>query len=405
MRLSDLFSTVNPMKSAICVGFCVLCLQTVPSAEDTIGPPQGTLVVVGGDDHPLVVVPGSTSRDGRHVDRRNLYRWAWLQRGHRPQTIAPVTLDSRQLESRGPDRGILFISGGGNRTAASTEHDVNVRYPAFVDLIREARSTVKPNIVVITTAGGRDRKGKHAATLVLNDLVGSANVTELFTLSRDVANSDEFLNPISQADGIWLGGGQQGLLANTFLDTGTEQALRSVLARGGVIGGSSAGAQFQSSFMTRGMNRNGRTGPILGDGDHQKGMGFITLTAFDVHVAARNRENDLFKLLATSRGQLHDRNLDPTQLLGIGIDELTAIIVRKDQFKVIGEGQVYVYNPPEWKNGVEPFYDTLSTGDRFNIRMRKTLVRNRDLSIDERAHENGTTKPKKGLPRSSENNR
>lgn len=35
-----------------------------------------------GDDHLLVVVLGSTSKDGRYVDSRNLYRWAWTQRGH-----------------------------------------------------------------------------------------------------------------------------------------------------------------------------------------------------------------------------------------------------------------------------------------------------------------------------------
>lgn len=35
-----------------------------------------------GDDHLLVVVLGCTSREGRYVDSRNLYRWAWLQRGH-----------------------------------------------------------------------------------------------------------------------------------------------------------------------------------------------------------------------------------------------------------------------------------------------------------------------------------
>ena len=38
-----------------------------------------------GSDQLLVVVLGSTSRDGRYVDSQNLYRWAWLQRGHRPR--------------------------------------------------------------------------------------------------------------------------------------------------------------------------------------------------------------------------------------------------------------------------------------------------------------------------------
>jgi len=150
-----------------------------------------------------------------------------------------------------------------------------------------------------------------------------------------------------------------------------------VLARGGVIGGSSAGAQFQSSFMTRGMNKNGRTGPILGDEEHQRGLGSITHTAFDVHVASRNRQKDLFELFATEPGQLQDKNLDPTQLLGIGIDELTAIIVRLDQFEVVGKGLVYIYNPRKWSDTKKPFYHTLSGGDRYNIQDRKMIQRAR----------------------------
>jgi serine-type D-Ala-D-Ala carboxypeptidase (penicillin-binding protein 5/6) len=37
-----------------------------------------------GDDRLIVVVLGSTSTDGRYVDARNLFRWAWLQQGHKP---------------------------------------------------------------------------------------------------------------------------------------------------------------------------------------------------------------------------------------------------------------------------------------------------------------------------------
>jgi len=36
-----------------------------------------------GDDNIFVVVLGSVSGDGRYIDSRNLYRWAWLQLGHR----------------------------------------------------------------------------------------------------------------------------------------------------------------------------------------------------------------------------------------------------------------------------------------------------------------------------------
>jgi cyanophycinase len=279
----------------------------------------------------------------------------------------------RRPDSRGPSKGVLYLSGGGNRSAAGIEHNLKVRSPTFVDLVRKAHSTKEPDIVVIVTAGRRDTKGKNSATLVFKEFLGDAHVTELYTRSREVANSAAFVKPIDQADGVWITGGQQGPLADTFLGTKTEKALRRVLARGGVIGGSSAGAQFQSSFMTRGMQKNGRTGPILGDKKYQRGLGFITHSAFDVHVAARNRQKNLFKLFATEPGKLQNKSLDPKQLLGIGIDELTAIIVRQDQFEVVGKGHVYVFNPREWNETTKPFFHTLSHGDQYDIRGRMVI--------------------------------
>ena len=149
-----------------------------------------------------------------------------------------------------------------------------------------ASSVKSPKIVVITTAGGQKAEGKShiGSARVFKEVVGEANVSVLHTLSREVADSDEFTAPIDAADAVWMTGGEQARLAETFLGTKTEKSFRALLDRGGVIGGTSAGAQIQSSFMMRGVVRGGR---ILGDGAHQRGFGFITNTAFDVHVAAR----------------------------------------------------------------------------------------------------------------------
>ena len=88
-------------------------------------------------------------------------------------------------------------------------------------------------------------------------------------------------------------------------------------------------------------------------------------------MTARKRNKDLFRLFATPRGQLTDKNLDPMTLLGIGMDESTAIMVRQDQFEVVGRGKVFVFNPHEWKKDVKPFYHTLSAGDRYDIRAKE----------------------------------
>lgn len=285
---------------------------------------------------------------------------------------AAAAPNSDQPESRGPQKGTLFIHGGGGKSAKGATHDERASHRGFVDLVRQVRSVKAPKIVVITTAGGKRAKGKSdiGSARVFKEVVGEANVSVLHTLSREVADSDGFTAPIDAADAVWMNGGEQVYLAQTFLGTKTEKSFRALLDRGGVIGGSSAGAQVQSSFMTRGIVRGDR---ILGNGAHQRGFGFLTNTALDVHVAARRRNKDLFKLFATQPGQLADQNLDPKTLLGIGIDERTAIIVRQDQFEVVGTGHAYVFNPRLWKNGVKPFYHTLSAGDRYDLRKRRIL--------------------------------
>lgn len=64
----------------------------------------------------------------------------------------------------------------------------------------------------------------------------------MHTRDRRVANSKEFGAPLQTASGVWLGAGNAGRLAQAYLGTLTERELRGLLARGGVIGGSSAGA-------------------------------------------------------------------------------------------------------------------------------------------------------------------
>ena len=277
----------------------------------------------------------------------------------------PLEAEVQRAQSRGPQKGGLFIHGGGGGEGKSS-------YSGFVDFVRAVTAVEAPIIVVITTAGGKGAAGKRevGSARAFRSVVGKDKVKVLHTLSRKVANSDQFTAPIDAADAVWMNGGEQARLADTFLGTRTEKSFRALLARGGVIGGSSAGAQIQSSFMTRGIVRGDR---ILGDGKHQQGFAFMTNSAFDVHVAARQRKKDLFKLFATERGALTDPKLDPDELLGLGMDEGTAIMVRGDQFEVVGAGHVYVFDPREWKNGSKPFFHTLSAGDRYDVRKRTKL--------------------------------
>ena len=274
-------------------------------------------------------------------------------------------------QTTGPENGALYIHGGGRFNTGE-----------FVDLVKEHTQKAQPVIRVITTPRGprrqaRREKGEIWRMVTALTRFGLTDVSEFYTLSRDEADSSAFYGEIDRADAIFMSGGNQSYLTDTFLDTETLAAMHRLLERGGVIGGSSAGAQVQSSFMTRGdyLKRE-----ILGDKKHQQGFDFVTNSAFDVHVEERNRENDLFQVFEAKKSQLQQRNLDTSQLLGIGIDQGTAITVIKNHLRVSGTGIVRIFDPLHWE-GKEPFYHDLKSGAIFDLSTRKkppaTLADNR----------------------------
>lgn len=92
---------------------------------------------------------------------------------------------------------------------------------------------------------------------------------------------------------VIMGGGRQWRLTKAYGGTRTEKEFHQVLARGGIIGGSSAGATIQGSFLARG-DTSGNTVMI---GDVQKGFGFLKNSAIDQHLIARDRQKDLLQVL------------------------------------------------------------------------------------------------------------
>ena len=145
--------------------------------------------------------------------------------------------------------------------------------------------------------------------------------------------------------------------------------------RGGVIAGSSAGATIQGSFLVRGDTK----GNELMEGDHLVGFGFLKNAAIDQHILARNRQFDLIPVI-----QAHP------ELLGIGIDENTAIVVKGNEFEVIGPSYVAITDHRLWdsKDAASPNGAArkgkiyfLRPGDRFDLAARKLLptVRRRPM--------------------------
>jgi cyanophycinase len=142
-------------------------------------------------------------------------------------------------------------------------------------------------------------------------------------------------------------------LVDSYLNTRTQRGLQSVLDRGGVIGGSSAGATIQASYLVRGAI----AGPeIMMAKGYEEGFGFLRNVAIDQHVDTRKREGDMAAVVAAH-----------PELLGIGLEEPVAIVVSGDKFEVIGAGRVVITDGKEHDG--KPYY-CLKVGDRFNLRTR-----------------------------------
>jgi len=213
------------------------------------------------------------------------------------------------------------------------------------------------HVVLIPTAGAEE--GSHDAWTALEALraAGATNIEVLHTRMRTVADLDAFTAPLTDATGVWISGGRQYRLIDVYLGTKTQRELAAVLERGGVIGGNSAGASVLASTLIRG----GEGTEHVIDPSRPNGFGFLRGVAIDQHLLARGRENDLFGVLR-----------DHPELLGIGLDEGTALVVTGDMGSVIGSGRVAIYDFTDPLALIPLRY--LVRGDVYDLGVRQVVL-------------------------------
>jgi cyanophycinase len=246
----------------------------------------------------------------------------------------------------GPEKGYLVIVGGGTLSVEIKQR--------FVALAGGANA----KFVVIPTAGGEQVDPATSQSRFSKNF-GVSQVTVLHTRDPKRANQDDFVEPWRHASGVWIEGGRQWRLADAYLGTAVEREIKALLARGGVVGGSSAGATIQGSFLVRGDpakpgNPDGDNTIMMVPG-HEIGFGLLASSAIDQHVIVRHRESDLDPVIAKH-----------PELLGIGINESAAIVVHGNEFEVMN-GQVLIHDGLT-HNG--KLYYSLSSGQKFNLKTR-----------------------------------
>jgi cyanophycinase len=214
-------------------------------------------------------------------------------------------------------------------------------------------------IVVLPIAAADELSGAASQETRLFTRAGATNVKSLRARSREEIDSPEFELALKKARGVWFSGGRQWRFVDAYLGTQAEALFQDVLARGGVIGGSSAGASIQGEYMPRGSPLG--NAEMMAEG-YERGLGFLPGVAMDQHFTQRQRHADMTSLMRVY-----------PQLLGIGLDEGTAIVVQQSTARIMGRGQVHFYDYRTGEPTGEKDFVAAHAGQAYDLAARKIV--------------------------------
>lgn len=345
-----------------------------------IGLSESTAIVVTGDllevagkwtvaIHDSTTVPTPESKPYRILQPGDIYNLSSGQReklgtgmqSPPPMTPAPTAKTAPPAPaappplSYGPAKGSLVIVGGGN-----------TRGTGIMEQFVNRAGGINAKIVLIPTAGGNRTADGKLVEYKEDEILapwrrglGLKNIRMLHTADPKVADTEEFVQCLREADGVWFDGGRQWNLVDSYAGTLAQREFEKVLERGGVIGGTSAGATIIGDYLVRGAV----AGPdivMAPEPEHQRGFAFLRHVAIDQHINTRNRWDDLTPVMRKY-----------PEFLGIGLSEGTAILVEGDRFTVIGKWKVTIHDSTQTYEPWEKPYSILSAGDVFNLQTRR----------------------------------
>lgn len=224
-------------------------------------------------------------------------------------------------------RGSLIIVGGGD-----TPYTIQKRFVELAGGAGRARIAIFP---MATTEYDEE------AEEVLAEFTWLGAETVILNINREQAQSRSLDATLAGFTGYWFLGGDQNVLAASLLGTRALRTIEFQYEKGAVIGGTSAGAAVMTATMLTGERRtaSGRINEdpnavALRSTEVTPGFGLLPGAIIDQHFSRRSRDNRLVSAV-----------LDNPQLLGVGIDEETALIVRPDgKWEVLGNGHIKIYD-------------------------------------------------------------
>lgn len=242
--------------------------------------------------------------------------------------IVSVVFCSTLTFAQQSPKGKLFIIGGGSRPSSMVDR-----------IIKESHLDKGGYGIILPMSSAEPDSAVYYAKNQFTKL----GIDKIYGLEfvKDEKLTKIKLDSIRNAKLIYISGGDQNRFMEIVKDTDIEKAIHEAYKNGSLVGGTSAGAAVMSKIMI--------TGAELKHPDYSAtfknieaenietatGLGMITNVIIDQHFVKRSRYNRLISAV-----------IEFPDMIGIGIDESTAILVKGDSAEVVGESQVIVLKNP-----------------------------------------------------------
>lgn len=226
------------------------------------------------------------------------------------------------VQAQDQNKGSLFIIGGGDRSDALMQQMLDV-----------AKLQPKDYIIVLPMSSEAPDAGFDFLTKQLKKM--TPHQMRNFNFSKHDVNDKKWIDSLAGAKLIYILGGDQSRFMKVVSGTPVYTAIHKAYQNGAMIAGTSAGAAVMSKYMITGQQLLDtvykETFNKLWDKNIEfaEGLGLLQHTIIDQHFLIRSRYNRLVSALAAH-----------PDMICVGIDESTAIIVKGNKATVAGESQV-----------------------------------------------------------------
>jgi cyanophycinase len=298
-----------------------------------------------GTGHVAFHLARSATRDSRTVDLAEESTLDYNELRRAASGRAGTAYPPKDLPPPEVAKGTLVIVGGGGMPAEISKR--------FVELGHGEKGT----FIVLPISNEDPLPANNGDGFLRRH--GAKDIVVIKAREQKDLEMPENLAALKRATAVWFGGGRQWRFVDAYEGTKIPELFRDVLRRGGVIGGSSAGATIQGDYLCRGAP--GGPNNIVCEG-YEKALGFLPGVAIDQHFTQRNRFKDMVLLMKTY-----------PQFLGIGLDEATAIVVQGHVAEVMGPNQVHFYDRRKPVVEGKPDHESFKAGARYDLKERKAL--------------------------------